>query len=223
MKRTAFAITVLLLLLPGTFMAQTIGGRIGVTRSTQTDADGVTGFIVGGFARFPLHRNFGLQSEVLFSKKGSGSLSQSLSTDPVTGALVVVEQKSEFDISYIDVPILATLRIPLSAGPIVHFVGGPTLSFELGCDWNVSTRVFSISSGQQLASFDTPLDCPGSFPKKTDHGLTLGTGIGFAVSRTVVEIDVRYSIGLADTDPGVSDIRNRVLALTIGVGLLLGR
>ena len=41
---------------------------------------------------------------------------------------------------------------------------------------------------------------------------------GLAISRAIVAIDVRYSIGLVDIDPAAPDTRNRVLAMTIGVG-----
>jgi hypothetical protein len=107
------------------------------------------------------------------------------------------------------------LHVPLSAGPMIHFAAGPSASFLVRCTGYIRTLGTDLFTGQQVLT-EEALDC--SELKNTDVAFSLAAGTGLASSRAIVAIDVRYSIGLVDIDPGAPDTRNRVLAMTIGVG-----
>ena len=142
--------------------------------------------VVGGVSfRFPLADNLFLQPEALLSMKGFKEPGDS----------------NSITIYYLEMPVLATLRIP-TEGSVTPFVSaGPALALKLKASVNGNNRQEDIDG----------------FVKGSDFGIVFGVGID--VGRFSVE--GRYTHGLANTsnDPDDSDFsaKNRTFAILAGV------
>ena len=150
------------------------------------------GFTGGIFLAFNFGKVVTIQSEVLYTMKGSSYEYTDLG-DTYTGKLYG---------DYIEIPLLLKIKIPL---PVIQpFVfAGPSVGFKL--------REKLVEEGE-----DVPLD--EVLFKNNDYGAIFGAG--FNLGRSFM-IDVRYSMGLqkvlADPDFSDFDTKNGVWAATIGI------
>lgn len=160
------------------------------------DAGSSTGFHVGGVFDVAVASNFGVQTQLLYSKKG-------LKDDGGT----------EVELTYVEIPILFTAKLPGKISP--HLYGGTVLSLESGC---------SISSGAvQNADCDNVAGAPAT--KNADTGILLGGGVALDAGLGLLLLDVFYNVGLTDiseVSADVDSIKNRTWYLSGGFLLPLG-
>jgi hypothetical protein len=150
------------------------------------------GFVGGIFLAFNFGKVVTIQSEVLYTMKGSSF--------EYTDIDITYAGKLYGD--YIEIPLLLKLKIPL---PVIQpFVfAGPSVGFKL----------------HEKLSLDGE-DVPSTTPlfKNNDYGAIFGAGLN--LGRNFM-IDVRYSMGLQKVldDPDFSelDVKNGVWAATIGI------
>ncbi len=162
-------------MLPGITEAQTVNHGIkgGLTTSNLyididdlDDENARTGFHVGVYSQYVLG-GVGIQPEVLFTTKGSEA--------EFTG---IIDQSVSFNMSYIDVPVLLTLRpfpfIEIHAGPYAGFLVHTNIQFE------------------GTIEGETELD--------RDHFRTVDLGLsgGVAFNLAAVQIGARYNLGLTE-------------------------
>ena len=172
------------------FFAGVAGGvhfadlKITIADPTVTDYEtkARTLFGFGGFIGIPVNEYLSVQLEPMYVAKG-GILTQ--------GAMPEVKIKS----SQIDVPLLATLGIGekvrpfLTAGPFASFILDANMSTEL------AGRVWEGDFMQVL--------------KRTEFGVVVGAGVGFAISNGSAFIECRYALGLTNCNKGGSfDMRS---------------
>lgn len=145
-----------------------------------------TGYVLG--ASFELgRRNAGLQiqPEFLWVQKAAYTVD--------TEDKIFV-----FDVSYIEVPLLVRLNIPIEGfAPFV--VAGPQASFRMSCD---------------LAGDRCPLDMPS-----TDWGAAIGGGVRLG-TRPAITVEGRYTFGLRnirDISDGF-DPKARTFMVLAGIG-----
>jgi hypothetical protein len=167
------------------------GARVGVNfADISFDADedvptsGRKGLLAGVFVTIPLGW-LTVQPEAIYTVKGT-----SLDIGGVT---------SDYIVDYVEVPLLARLRLPRNA----YVVAGPAMAFRLRArsriDFGGSTEEFDLD--EDIESFD----------------LGIVGGVGLDIGRWVV--DARYTHGLSDIDTDTSDdvrARNRVVSLSAG-------
>lgn len=170
----------------------TYGARVGVNFSDVSfDADeavptsGRTGFLAGVFVTIPLGW-LTVQPEALYTVKGA--------------SLDIGGFTSDYIVDYLEVPVLARLRLPRN----LYAVAGPSMAFRLRARsrtaFGGSTEEFDLD--EDVESFD----------------LGIVGGVGIDVGRWVV--DARYTHGLSDIDTDTSDdvrARNRVVSLSAGI------
>lgn len=106
--------------------AQTvIGAKAGLSMAEQSfsgegvsvSLDSRTGFVGGVFAQFGLGSPWFIQPEVLYSSKGFGAESETLS------------------LNYVEIPVLFGAAFPLSNSALKPMVfAGPSVGFALSCD-----------------------------------------------------------------------------------------
>lgn len=149
-----------------------------------------TGLAFGGYLEIDPLGPLGVQADVLFSQKGT-KLSQG-------------SEESTVKITYIEIPVVAKLSIPLAPTMTYNVHAGPALGFKL-------------SEG-----FDPDQDNgdEDSF-KSSDLGLVVGLGLTVNALISQVQIDARYTLGLSDINVEGSDFeaKNRSLTLLVGIGL----
>lgn len=169
------------------------GARAGVNVanvSFEADEDvpssGRTGLLAGFFVTIPLRGWLAVQPEAIYAVKGA--------------SLDIAGFTSDYVVDYLEVPVLARLRLPRS----VYVVAGPSMAFRLRARNRIafggSTEEFDLD--EEVESFD----------------LGIVGGVGLAAGRWVV--DARYTHGLSDIDTDTTDavrIRNRVVSLSAGI------
>ncbi|UCC83373.1 MAG: PorT family protein [Gemmatimonadota bacterium] len=176
--RTVFRIALALVLMVGITSAATaqvtiaIGPKAGVNFAdfTGDDAEGID--MRTSFA-------FGAAADItisdMFSIMPEAYYSmQGAEEDPVT-----------WELDYIRVPILVKLTIPTEGNISPYVFAGPDLGFKARC---------KISNSETIDCDDVP----DSEVKSFDYGITGGAGVGFALGSGMLNINARYSLGLAD-------------------------
>ncbi len=204
----------LLLVSPPLAVAQTVGVQVGLTRSTLDSGGSNTGFTLGSDLTFVLNQYFSLQPALAYSERG-GTIGLFASFED--SGRVYVESRVQVTLGYIDLPVLTTLHVPLGTRLGLRFAVGPAVSFLARCTRRIHQRRSDLITGQQQPDVDSaPLECPADY-RNTDIGLVLGGGVDLSVAGTILTADVRYNFGLLDISAAGAGIKNRVLAVTLGV------
>ncbi|OAB78166.1 porin family protein [Cochleicola gelatinilyticus] len=182
-----------------------MGAKAGVNFAKLTgddveDADGRTGFHVGGLVEIPVTEKFSIQPEVLYSQQGLQR------KDEFAGTTV----ESKLILDYINIPVMAkfyvTDEFSLEGGPQFGFRAKS--EFETNIDEDGNEGETTIDLKDDFSSFD------------------LGAGIGAAYRLPMgVFFQARYVLGLSnvndagnDSEDGIfeDDLTNSVLSLSVG-------
>jgi hypothetical protein len=170
-----------------------------------------TGYRVAGILRFGFAGPFGLETGIGLAQKGA------VATPAQTG----LTSNVDFNLNYVEVPLLLTLGIPTGPFPLHPRVfAGPQVGFRSTCSLSgtisgVSASVDCGGGSLGTASLDT---------NSTDFGLVFGGGLDFPMAGPLaLTVDGRYDLGLSDINPSGStsttSTKNR--SFTIMGGVLL--
>lgn len=196
-----FAVALVSLAAAGSLSAQERIIRVGptfgvnitkITGDNQEDATTRTGIRAGGFATIGLGGNFALQPELVYTGKGAN----------------YPDDEAEIKIGYIQLPVLARLRIPTGQGKAApYLIAGPAFAFKAGCT--------IVVEGESMDCDDTSTEVAGS-----DFGLILGAGLEVGQGR----ISVRWDQGLKNINAdGPAKVKNRSLTIAVGYAFRAGR
>jgi len=157
------------------------------------------GFVAGGFANIGLARVIAIQPEVLYNQYGTRGEFAGTNT--------------RLNSSYIQVPVLLKLRLPLGA-VYPNIFAGPSWGFRNKASYTISNN----ETGENI-SYGTGVI------RKNDFGGVVGAGIDINAGPIFFTVDGRYGFGFNDVNNDVYrlDARNRQWAFTAGVGFLLGK
>jgi len=174
-------------------LAGAVFAKVGGADTKDFDVKNRVGLAAGGFVTLGVSPNFAIEPEVLFAMKGAKETQSG-----ITGSV---------RISYIEIPVLAKIRIPAKSGGLVspHFYAGPYLGIKSGCSVKFTDGTTTVSGS--CKSQDVNL-------KGSDFGATFGVGVD--VNRAI--IDVRYDLGLSKISDETTnnDVKNRALFLLAG-------
>ncbi len=194
---------------PGTAGAQgvTLGGKFGANfaKADINDDQGERtrrGIVLGGVLGIPLHEAFGIQLEALYAQKG---LAAEDSPD----------ERAVLKINYIDVPVLAHVRIPNRSGPVRPvFYAGPVISFEVACSIEFEEGGISGEAGCRDEDFGVDQFISAA----VDFGLTGGGGFDVDLGKTILSFEARYTHGFTDIlEEDATEIKNRVISAMVGL------
>ncbi len=189
----------------GAMQAQDIrfGAKAGVNFASiggeDTDAEGKTGFHIGGLVEIMLTDQFAIQPELLYSAQGA-------KTEEVQGGITF---KDKLKLDYINIPIMAkyyvTEGLALEAGPQIGFLVSANTEFEVEGDDDDN---FEFESGEEdISEFINGLD------------LAVGLGASYRLDMGVF-FGVRYNLGLSNINDfeGSDDFKqqNNVFQLSVG-------
>jgi hypothetical protein len=180
----------------------------------DTESDPRAGLNLG--ASIPLFRvgPLALVPEVYYSAKGGTALT-ALGITPVTTPL-------EFELSYIEVPVLLRLHFPMPLGLEGYVGGGPAYAWNLDCKFSssIDPSVEARECGQQFQSFDTAMNT-------ADKLLVLNGGLNlFVLGRFGgLNLDARLVRGLDRVieGDGTSETDAKNQSITLMLGYYLGR
>ncbi len=153
------------------------------------DFESRLGICIGGFITVNISEMFAIQPEVLYSMKGS----------KVEGTLFGETFKVEFNLSYLEIPVLVKLRIPTQGNVKPSLFVGPSLAIKLSGKGKIEYA--GESEEEDLEEL-----------KDTDFGLIMGAGIDFGK----LTVDLRYNLGLTKIPEEDDDVKNKVISLMIG-------
>jgi hypothetical protein len=182
-----------------------IRGGLNLSRFVGEDAaaDGRSGLNLG--ASLPLlHVSaFSIVPEVYYAQKGGVERGVGGS-----GGL-------EYELSYIEVPVLAKLSLPIPGARSIraYVAGGPAFA------WNLDCRV-SSAAGADAAARDCgePFQNIDTAMKSADRGAVFSGGLDFTVRGLGgLNLDARLVRGLARLQDGRdADVRNQAFSLMLG-------
>jgi hypothetical protein len=207
---TVFAsATVFALAMP--LAAQTVefGPRGGIAFSTvsvkspsgqnNTEEGNVTGFAVGGFARFRPGK-VGVQTEINFVRKGA---TVATPADP-TNAL-------DLQLDYVEVPLLVMVPIVGGSSASASLYGGPALALETSCHATLT----GLPSRDHFNCNDPNFDIRDR--RQTDIGATAGGALRLPIGGGAIVADLRYTFGFVNLNKENGDkVRNRSTMVTLG-------
>lgn len=195
------------------------------TNNGQTqDNNWLPTFNVGLMGRFGISKTFDVESGLLFTGKGSKAATYYSGTDYV---------KSKFNPHYIELPLNAVVKIPLSvkAKSNIFFHAGPYIAVGIGGTSTSDAQFAGIqshSSNSIKFSNDDPFtsqqdDAAYNKLKRFDFGANLGGGIDFGA----ILLRVNYGFGLAkinstESNNTIND-KNKFRTFSFSIGIPLGR
>lgn len=157
-----------------------------------------TGFMVGGYALIDFAGPFALQPELLYVQKGA-QVETEFSFQGQTQTIT-----STLQLSYLELPVLAKLQVPLSGPVSPNVFAGPSVGI------NVASSQETESGGQ---SESEDVEVSG-----TDFGLTVGAGVDVGLGVGTVNVDLRYGLGLSNIpSEGDASVKNRGIGVTAGL------
>jgi hypothetical protein len=165
-----------------------------IDRDELDDENSRIGMHAGLFSQFMILNTFGIQPEFIYTTKGSEA--------SYTG---VFNQKVDFRLNYIDIPVLFVLR-PIE---IIEFYAGPYMGFLI----NSNIKYSGVLSGEDELDRD--------HFKTIDYGLAGGVALNFGH----LQAGVRYNLGLqeiADSNASrnwLGDSKNSYGQIYLGIKL----
>lgn len=189
------------------FKAGFISSRTDISRDLPGIRRGaISEFSIGTqLACFFLSDQFGLQPEVLYSIKGLDAQENDQGQ----------EVSSRYQVSYLEIPLLLTYRLPLKGRVKPGLVFGPYIG--------IAQTVKEVHSGFGISE-ERDL---GENLKNTDIGLILGGNIRYELGTVRIILSARYSIGLRNLSKNIQEIaydfqeddtiKNRAFTLMIGL------
>jgi hypothetical protein len=174
-------------------------GGLSINRLNGNDAVHTadrTGAVIGGFLNISFLRALSIQPELFFSQRGGGATISNTST-------------SNLKLSYMEVPILFKLRLPLGKTFFPHVFAGPDFAY----------RIYSKSTNTDNTTGVTS-EIDQDRIRRMANGGVFGAGLDIQTEHLFFTLDGRY--GFTFNDLGQSnyhlDIRNRNVTILAGIG-----
>jgi len=189
---------------PAPIFGQTIigiGG--GMSRASASgnfdgaDVDARTGIKLGASATIPIQDKFSLRLGGDYVQKGYG-----LSAD-----LEGLSISADVSLDYIELSGLSVVNLtPPESAASVYVLAGPVIGINVKCE----------AAGEDCGD-------DGDGPKTLDLGITGGVGTEMAMSEGMTfSVELLYTLGLLSIAEG-EDVKNRAIALQVGVGFPIGK
>lgn len=152
-----------------------------------------TAFAGGVYIAYAFSDLFSVQAEVLLSGKGVGynrDFSVSLLGNNLSGNVT-----ADAEVSYIEIPLLAKLVLPVAGTVQPYLYGGPSLGVLT--DKATSVRIKASGLSNVGIPDNLPIDIPATFAfYDIDWSAVVGGGVRFRLENTALGLDARYTMGL---------------------------
>ncbi len=159
--------------------------------------DWKAGFCGGVFMSYDVNEWFTLQPEILYSMKGM--------------KLGFMDESATVSLDYIDIPILATVKIPVEGTLRPFIYAGPVFGI------NVRSEASSTLSEDE----DSELDL-SDYTNGFEFSLALGLGLNIGIAGREMILDFRYEPGLTNVYDTPSDVDQTVEWKNDAIAILFG-
>jgi hypothetical protein len=213
--KTAALMSATVFVLATPLAAQTVefGPRVGIAFSTvsvkspsgqnNSEEGNVTGFAVGGFARFRPGK-LGVQTELNFVRKGASVVTPSHPTDAM-----------DLQLDYLEVPLLLMVPVGGGSSASASLYGGPALALETSCHGTMSglpSRDHFNCNNPNFDVFDR---------RQMDIGATAGGAVRLPIGSGAIVADLRYTVGFVNLNKETGDrVRNRSAMVMLGYSVV---
>ena len=185
------------------FGQTTIGIRGGMSRASASgnfdgaDVDARTGIKLGASATIPIQDKFSLRLGGDYVQKGYG----------LSANLEGLSISADVSLDYIELSGLGVVNLmPPESAASVYVLAGPAIGVNVKCE----------AAGEDCGD-------DGDGPKTLDLGITGGIGTEMAMSEGMTfSVELLYTLGLLSIAEG-EDVKNRAIALQVGVGFPIGK
>lgn len=160
------------------------------------------------FANFFIHDRLGIQPELNYTIKGFDVLEEDLGE----------KISSRYKISYFEIPVLITYRLPLKGRIKPGLVFGPYWGIA-----NKATEVQAAFGKTEKRKLDDNL-------KDTDVGLVFGGNVRYGKGTLRILLSLRYCLGLTSISKNITKvsydfrendtIKNRAFTLSLGIAFI---
>jgi hypothetical protein len=205
----------------GLNLANISKGDNGETQDNNTLAT----FNVGGMGRFGISKVFDIEAGLLFT--GRGAKSETYFTNATDDNYV----KAKFNPYYIELPVNAVVKFPLSGRSNIFIYGGPYAAIGITGKSKVESRILgTTSTSTEDIKFSSDDPTTGEQEgagydrlKRFDYGANIGAGLDFGS----LLLKVNYGLGFAkinstETNNSEND-KNKYRTLSISLGIPLSR
>jgi hypothetical protein len=204
-KNRAFFLLVLLAILvsPAAAVSTKGGIKLGLNFSNfpkvagEIDWQVKTGFIAGGCLSFNLFEFLAIQPELLFSWKGAQNREET--SEQIYEQII--------SLTYIDVPVLVKLTVPLDSKYRPFVYAGPYVGLKLS-----ATSRITIESASDYIDQETKLVSA----KTWDRGLVYGGGIQMTLTGGTFVLEARYALSSASVFNVGAEKKNKVVSILVG-------
>jgi hypothetical protein len=159
-----------------------------------------TAAVIGGFVNVSFLKILSVQPEILFSQRGGG-----IDIDNTT--------TSNLKLSYMEVPVLFKLRLPIDRTFFPHVFAGPDFAYRLN------------SKGTNMNDSDGSItDVDDDNIKKMDTGGVLGAGLDIQSRCIFFTVDWRYGFSFNDLGNSTHhlNVRHNYATVLAGIGFRFG-
>ncbi len=173
--------------------------------SDVEDAKMKIGAAFGGFVNYSINDNIAVQPELLFSMKGAKSEFE----EEILG--VKFSMKETMKLSYLEIPILAKVSIPMEGKVKPVLLIGPSLGILLSAKDKIEMEAAGVSASAEVDIKE--------IIKPIDFGLVFGGGVDVAeLGPGNLTVDARYTLGLTSIDDSGLDLsmKNGVISVMAG-------
>ena len=185
------------------FGQTTIAIQGGMSRASASgnfdgpDVDARTGIKLGASATIPIQDKFSLRLGGDYVQKGYG----------LSANLEGLSMSADVSLDYIELSGLGVVNLtPPESAASVYVLAGPAIGINVKCE----------AAGEDCGD-------DGDGPKTLDLGITGGVGTEMAMSEGMTfSVELLYTLGLLSIAEG-EDVKNRAIALQVGVGFPIGK
>ena len=191
---------------------------------------------ISAFVTIPLSSVFSIQSELSLVRKGVKVEGSGIYQYPGGGSESHGISQT-ISMSYIEIPVLAKIRIPAWEGVRPSIFAGPAIALNISGQNNYAATYSAIQNGDTVLVIRYSESRGINNLKNIDAGLVLGTDLWISTGSSGIVLDIRYCWGTSevfedvydynDVSPGeypvahfgtgkASDAKNRTLSITIG-------
>ena len=159
------------------------------------------GIAAGAFAHLGISNIFAIEPQFLYSQKGG----KYKDIDPALNDRLILK------IDYIEVPVIVRVYIPPIPVVKANVFGGGYFGLNTVADYKYKETGYVESGNIE--------DIVGVNAENIDYGLVFGAGAAYPISKVIVRLDLKYSLGKIWDSPPDDDIKNGVFSIIISVGL----
>jgi len=174
------------------------------------------GLGLGAYISININQYFAIQPEILYMQKG-GQKDMSFAFDIGGGQLVTADVEMDANLNYLEIPILAKVKVPTGSSITPFFIAGPAFAFNIDAEAEITVSANLNGYVEESEKVDIKDEI-----KDTDLGIIFGGGAEFGLGAVNIFFDVRYNIGMLNIDDiGVNDIKNRAISFMAGISFPL--